>query len=272
MAMRRAFPLVDPGLEARVEAVDTILFDATGTLIEVRGSVGERYAALAAGHGIALDPGRADRAFAAALSGAPPLCFPGVPPPEREAAAADWWRAVVAETLKGSALATGAAAPPPDPPFEPFFQRLYAHFAGTLAWTPARDARHVLVRLARRGFRLGVLSNFDGRLPGILAALGLEPYLARIETSVSLGRAKPDPRAFQEALDRLGSTPERAAHVGDSLETDAAGAADAGLLPVLLRRPLPRGLAGFRIDRLRDLLGVFATPGSRSGAPPPPFP
>lgn len=248
--MHRSFP-----------ELNTILFDATGTLIAVRGSVGRRYATRAAAHGIRLDPALTASAFAGALVAAPPLCFPNRPEAERDAAALDWWRAVVAETVRGGAstpldrLGVGEAR------FEAFFTDLYASFAGAAEWRASGDAPPVLAELARRGYQLGVLSNFDRRLPGILAALGLAGYFGHIETSVELGAAKPDPRSFRGALARLGASPDATAYVGDSPETDARGAAGAGLLPVLLRGALPIGVPGVSIERLTDLLNVFRGPG-----------
>lgn len=47
---------------------------------------------------------------------------------------------------------------------------------------------------------------------------------------------KPEPLIFETALRRLETRAERAAHVGDSLHSDVAGAAGAGLATVWLRR------------------------------------
>ncbi|HEY7462005.1 MAG TPA: HAD-IA family hydrolase [Gemmatimonadota bacterium] len=256
-----------PGLEGYAalsgRPIAAIVFDATGTLITLRSGVGRRYAQTAAAHGFDLDPGRVQRSFQAALAAAPPLCFPEVPDAERDGAARDWWRRVVAETVRAS-----SDEPPPasDTRFEGFFQDLFAGFAAGDAWRAVEGGAAVLGELSRRGYRLGVLSNFDGRLPGILAALRLADYLAHVETSVSLGVAKPDPRAFLSALDGLGVAPGAAAYVGDSPVTDAAGAARAGLLPILLGAELPRGVAGIRIDRLADLLELFHAPAAAQAA------
>jgi putative hydrolase of the HAD superfamily len=235
-----------------------ILFDATGTLISVRGSVGERYARAAAARGIRLEPARAASAFAAALAAAPPLCFPALPRDARERAARGWWREVVGATVRASVTQGQEPCAPGEPAFEGLFDDLYGSFAGSEAWSAAEGAEAVLAELVRRGYRLGVLSNFDGRLPGILAALGLAGYLGRIETSVGLGVAKPDPDAFRRALARLGVPASDAAYVGDSPETDARGAAAAGLRPVLLRAALPSGVDGHSIAVLTDLLDLFA--------------
>lgn len=47
--------------------------------------------------------------------------------------------------------------------------------------------------------------------------------------------SKPDPAPFHRALDRLGATPQQAVHIGNSLETDIAGAQAAGIRAVWLR-------------------------------------
>ena len=47
---------------------------------------------------------------------------------------------------------------------------------------------------------------------------------------------KPDPRIFHIALDQLGCSPSEAWHIGDSLATDVAGAAAAGVVSVWLNR------------------------------------
>lgn len=92
-------------------------------------------------------------------------------------------------------------------------------------------------RLIRHGARF-VGTNPDvtfpseaGPLPGagallafIEAATGVEPLII----------GKPNPAIFEEALERLGGTPETTAMVGDRLETDIKGAQTAGLHTILL--------------------------------------
>jgi len=90
-------------------------------------------------------------------------------------------------------------------------------------------AREVLDELTD-SYRIAAVTNGG---PGMqatkLAALGFED---RFETVVHAGYdapAKPAPEPFYQALSALDVSPGRAVHVGDSLETDVAGASNAGV-------------------------------------------
>ena len=108
-----------------------------------------------------------------------------------------------------------------------------------------------------RGQRLVVVSNWDVSLHGVLRALELEPLLDGILTSAEAGARKPAPAIFEQALALAGAGPEETVHVGDSLDEDVAGARNAGIEPVLIRRqsgPVVRGVR--TISSLAELAGV----------------
>jgi len=92
----------------------------------------------------------------------------------------------------------------------------------------------VLDRLRALGYRLGVVSNADGRVPDLLADAGLAERFDTIVDSHLVGVEKPDPRIFRIALDRLGEPASAAVYVGDFHHLDVIGAERAGLTPVLL--------------------------------------
>jgi len=102
---------------------------------------------------------------------------------------------------------------------------------------PALDA------LQSRGLRLGIISNFDERLYQIVPALGLQDRFRVNLPSTNAGVAKPDRRIFLEALRRLKVEPPAALYVGDEPDSDAAGAAAAGIRCLLVDREgrLPKG-------------------------------
>jgi putative hydrolase of the HAD superfamily len=97
-------------------------------------------------------------------------------------------------------------------------------------WTvPVPGASHVLTRLRRRGYRLGVVSNSDGSIAGVLAGLGLARHLEVIVDSGTVEVEKPDPAIFTFALDHLRLPADQVLYVGDLFHVDAVGACAAGL-------------------------------------------
>src|SRR5690606_4443189 len=114
------------------------------------------------------------------------------------------------------------------PDFEAFFAALFAHYADAGAWRAAPGAAEGLAGLRAAGRRVAVASNFDHRLPGILAGLGLAASLDAVLLPAALGAAKPDPRFFAAAARRLGVAPAEALYVGDDPEQDLAAARRAG--------------------------------------------
>jgi putative hydrolase of the HAD superfamily len=101
-------------------------------------------------------------------------------------------------------------------------------FVEALEFRPMAGVTTSLGRLRAAGILLGCVGNWDISLEGQLAALGLSNYFATIVTSAEAGAPKPDPAPFRLALDRVGVSPERALHVGDT-EADRNGALAAGL-------------------------------------------
>lgn len=120
--------------------------------------------------------------------------------------------------------------------------------------------RRALGHLRSLGFRLGVVSNSDGRIETWLRAKGLASSFEVVIDSHVAGVEKPDPRIFDMALGPMGVPPERALYVGDIYSVDVVGARRAGLTPVLLD-PLDRYPANdcLRITGLDQLPRLLST-------------
>jgi putative hydrolase of the HAD superfamily len=203
--------------------IRAVLLDAVGTLLRLREPVGETYARLGAAHGVRIAAWRLEDAFRRVRAATPPLDFgelsaAEIPGRERQA-----WRALV----RGTFLAADAAQRPGD--FDACFEALWRHFASTAAWALRPGAAEALAALRASGRRTAVVSNFDHRLPRILAGLGVAGLLDAVVLPMDAGAAKPDPRPFRLALERLGATPGEAACVGDDRERDLAAARALGL-------------------------------------------
>jgi FMN phosphatase YigB (HAD superfamily) len=87
--------------------------------------------------------------------------------------------------------------------------------------------------------RLGMICD-TGLTPGrvvrrLLHQLGLLTYFDVCVFSDEVGVPKPDPRIFHTALDALAADASHAAHVGDLLRTDVAGARGVGMTSIRIR-------------------------------------
>jgi putative hydrolase of the HAD superfamily len=203
---------------------EAVLFDAVGTLITVHGSVGAIYSSIAARHGAQIEPQILDSAFRSQFAAESSEEIPAQPD---SAAERRWWSELVKRVL-GDQI--------PESVFEQYFGELYEHFRHADAWLLYPDVESSLVRLRTRKFRLGIISNFDSRLLDVLNELGVLPWFEQVIVSWSAGAAKPDPRIFRKALDKMKVPAHRAIYIGDSLRDDVEGSAAAGLTPILLDR------------------------------------
>jgi putative hydrolase of the HAD superfamily len=104
-------------------------------------------------------------------------------------------------------------------------------------WTPAHallgSAHALLEALRARGLGLAVVANGwpePARLTRRrIAELGVAERVDAIVLADEVGARKPDARIFQAAVEQLGVDAAAALHVGDRLEDDVGGAANAGL-------------------------------------------
>jgi putative hydrolase of the HAD superfamily len=84
--------------------------------------------------------------------------------------------------------------------------------------------------LTAKGYRLHILTNGFSDVQLIkLKSAGIEHYFEHIITSESIGAMKPHPSIFQHALNTAGALLSESVMIGDSLETDIAGAMAVGM-------------------------------------------
>jgi putative hydrolase of the HAD superfamily len=173
--------------------------------------------------------------------------FPDAPPGQAAAFERDAWHEVVRQTFLAADPALGPRAA------DACFDALFAHYGGRDAWRAREGAGDALRSFRKAGVGTAVVSNFDQRLHGILAALDLTDWLDLVWLPSDAGAAKPDPAAFAGALRALGVAPENALFVGDDAVRDVAGARAAGIravdvkslatladLPALFEREIPK--------------------------------
>jgi putative hydrolase of the HAD superfamily len=236
-----------------LERRGAVLFDAAGTLIELREPVAETYARIAREHGVALPPKKLEAAFRVAFNAAPAMVFAGASIEETSRLEKAWWRRVVSNTFR----AADPAAKFPD--FDEFFESLFDVMGRPQTWREVPGARNLLLRLRSLRWATAIVSNFDRRLPNILQGLGLADLFDTVVLCSDVGAAKPEPAIFHRALERLQVPASRAVVVGDDEELDIEGARAAGLRAIDVR-----SLA--KLDGLLDqLMALPDHPGERRG-------
>jgi putative hydrolase of the HAD superfamily len=209
-----------------VSAFDLVLFDLDDTLLDHRGAVSRgilRHVDLSPGHLVIDDRAAAvtlwheleEQHYHRYLSGE--LTFAG----QRRARALDF-AAAHGVTLENTDADTW---------FDTYFERYRE------SWQLFSDALPCLDRLTAAGTRLGVITNGEPDYQQVkLDRTDLTDRFEHVVASGGVGFAKPDPRIFAAACARFDVNPSKAAYVGDRLETDAIGAARAGLTGIWLNR------------------------------------
>jgi len=203
-----------------------IFFDAAGTLIHLPRGVGFHYAEVAAHHGWECDAQTLGRAFRFIWKGLGERAATEGPRPDDDRAS---WRELVDRVLVecDAPRSFDRAA---------YFNELYDEFIKPGVWALYPEVIDVLDLLTPH-YRLGGLSNFDGRLRPILAQLGILDRFAVIVISSEVGADKPDPVLFTRATVLAGIAPDEALLVGDDPEHDIAGAQRAGWRAFHVERP-----------------------------------
>lgn len=116
----------------------------------------------------------------------------------------------------------------------------------------------VLTELKARGARIGLISNlWPFPVRRVFEELDLGVYFEHLIYSFAVGSRKPNGLIFQNACQRFNVSPAQCIMVGDSLNSDIAGATNAGMSAVFVNRSGKRFAipAGVReIGSLTELL------------------
>ena len=227
-----------------------ILFDVGETLLAPHPSFPELFAEVMGGLGYLITPDEVEEALAT------------VAPSVSEAigqATATWstsreesrrfWRSLYGAMLAywGIDDADGA-----------IFDVLYGRFTSYESYRLFPDVIPTLTACRKAGLTLGIVSNFEAWLEGMLIEMEVAPFFSFMVISGKEGVEKPDPAIFNLALERGGVAAEEAVFVGDHPRLDVEAASRLGMTAVLIDRPgrYP-SFDGVRIERLTDLLGAL---------------
>jgi putative hydrolase of the HAD superfamily len=141
-------------------------------------------------------------------------------------------------------------------------QELFTYFRDDGNFYVFEDVFPALQEFRKRGYRMGIISNWSPTLPMVLYNLGLLAYFECVVVSAAVELEKPGKAIFDKALESTGAAPGAAVHVGDSFKHDYRGARDAGLKALLLDRqgdsPHAEEVGDDRIRSLTELSGILA--------------
>jgi putative hydrolase of the HAD superfamily len=234
--MVRLPPIPDP--------LDCVLFDAGDTLLTPAPSFQGRFVAVAAEHGLPLEEAVVDAAVAAAVRAVEWPSDWTDPATQRS-----FWVGFYQHMLADLGHAEDGLE---------LAEALFRSFSDPAGYKLFDDARPALDALARRGIKLGVVSNFEPWLQDVLVLEGVDHLFAAVAISGKLGVAKPDPEIFEYALEQAGAAPGATVHVGDQPVSDVDGARAVGITPVLIdryaRHPDP---GAHRVTTLAELVDLL---------------
>ena len=198
-----------------------VFFDVDFTLIYPGPTFqGEGYARFSAAHGMTIDPSRFNDAVIAASS----ILDEQQDHIYSHDIFVRYTRRII-EEMGGRGEGLDACA-----------RQIYDEWAANQHFHLYDDVTDTLQALARRGLRLGLISNSHRPLESFLDYFDLQGLIAASVSSSEHGYLKPHPSIFEAALKLVGVSARDSVMVGDSLWHDIEGARNVGMRGVLVHR------------------------------------
>jgi len=144
---------------------------------------------------------------------------------------------------------------------------LYEKFTRYESYRLFPDAIPALRATRAAGLKVGLISNFEEWLEGMLAEMKVAELFDLMVISGKEGIEKPDSAIFKIALDRSKVAAHEAVYVGDHPRIDAEGSAAVGMTGVLIdrrdRHPTYRGPKLTSLNQLLPLMKSLSNDGGR---------
>jgi len=132
--------------------------------------------------------------------------------------------------------------------------QLVSSIRNSANWDQIRPGTREQLQEIGKRYRIGVISNADGKIEDVLRRCNIADCFLNITDSGLVGYEKPHPEIFRRALEAMNTTPEESLYVGDMYWVDYLGATGAGLQAVLMDIPgayRDKGLP--RVESLEEL-------------------
>ena len=129
--------------------------------------------------------------------------------------------------------------------------------------SPRSGVVETLAALRDRGYKVGLISNCTEEVSRLWDSTTFAPLFDVSVLSFDVGMAKPDPRIYELATERLGVAANDCLYVGDGSDGELSGAEEAGMTSVLMRAPDDQtdgnreGWTGARISSIPDVVNLI---------------
>lgn len=207
--------------------IDAVFFDAVGTVLEPSPPVRRAYLQAGRRHGHEATETEVGHLFKTS--------FAQEEARDRihglrtcEAREEERWRNIVSTTLPGVR------------DLETCYQELHAHFGFPDAWRVLPGVSELFSLLTDLGISVGIASNFDSRLHGIIRSKPEFQGIRHVVVSSEIGWRKPAEAFFHHLAELADATPRRILMVGDDPENDVCGPQRIGMQAIMVSPGNPR--------------------------------
>lgn len=117
--------------------------------------------------------------------------------------------------------------------FEKLFYHIYTRFGEAEFYTLASGFTDTINTLKKMNIQIGLVSNWDSRLPAILKAFNLYSLFDTLTISYEAGVEKPNTKIYDIACQRTKVLPDNALMIGDSISCDVEAPESIGMTGLL---------------------------------------
>jgi len=125
----------------------------------------------------------------------------------------------------------------------PFYHEWESRFSNSMEmWHLFPDAVPTLQYLKEKGYKMGVISNWDRSARNLLERHHLTPFFDTIIISSEEGVEKPSREIFNHALTKAEVSPNECIYIGDNYYDDAVGSSKVGMESLIINRYGKKGV------------------------------
>ncbi len=121
-------------------------------------------------------------------------------------------------------------------------------------WMLKEGVEGLFAQIVEKGYKIGIISNFDKKLKNIVSDLGIGKYISFLVISADVGFEKPNEKIFTYALSEYELDKDELFYVGDNYNLDYHPTKSLGIKTFLYDEKGFFPKYDFVINRLNDIL------------------